>query len=113
HGAVSEAVVLAMLAGVLTQTQSDYAIAVSGIAGPGGGSEDKPVGTVFIAFGSRTQQQVLALFIPLPRQDFQQLVACIALDGIRRLLLNLPLQPRYLKRWLSSPSFDKSPLKPA
>jgi nicotinamide-nucleotide amidase len=47
-GAVSEETVLQMLLGILEISESDYAIAVSGIAGPGGGSEIKPVGTVFI-----------------------------------------------------------------
>ena len=53
-GAVSEEVVLAMAEGALGASASaDYAVAVSGIAGPGGGSEDKPVGTVWLAWGAR------------------------------------------------------------
>jgi nicotinamide-nucleotide amidase len=49
HGAVSEDVVIQMANGVKEQLNSTYAIAVSGIAGPDGGSEEKPVGTVWIA----------------------------------------------------------------
>lgn len=49
HGAVSEPVVKAMAEGVQHRFQSDYALACSGIAGPGGGTAEKPVGLVFIA----------------------------------------------------------------
>lgn len=49
-GAVSESVVLQMVEGAIKNSQANYAIAVSGIAGPGGGSEAKPVGTVWIAW---------------------------------------------------------------
>ena len=51
HGAVSEAVVEAMVTGALAVSKADLAIAVSGIAGPDGGSIEKPVGTVWIAVG--------------------------------------------------------------
>ena len=50
HGAVSEAVVLEMVQGVLLQSDANVALSVSGIAGPGGGSEDKPVGTVWFGW---------------------------------------------------------------
>ncbi|OPZ83516.1 MAG: Nicotinamide-nucleotide amidohydrolase PncC [bacterium ADurb.Bin425] len=49
YGAVSEEVAVAMAKGILTATESDLALAVTGIAGPGGGSEDKPVGLVYVA----------------------------------------------------------------
>lgn len=58
HGAVSEAVVKEMAEGLLARFQCDYAIAVSGIAGPGGGSELKPVGTVCMAIYGPKQQIV-------------------------------------------------------
>lgn len=52
-GAVSEEVVRAMLLGLFEQTQSDYGVAVTGIAGPNGGSPEKPVGTLWCAVGKR------------------------------------------------------------
>lgn len=55
HGAVSENTVLAMQQGIFLETRADAGISVSGIAGPGGGSEDKPVGTVWIAVSLRDQ----------------------------------------------------------
>jgi len=52
YGAVSEAVANAMAIGALRHSEADFAIAVTGVAGPGGGSEEKPLGTVWIALAS-------------------------------------------------------------
>jgi len=60
HGAVSESTVRAMAVGALAHSQGQLSVAVSGIAGPGGGSEDKPVGTVWLAWagvGGETRAQ--------------------------------------------------------
>lgn len=54
HGPVSEAVVRAMADGALGHSQADIALGISGIAGPGGGSEDKPVGLVWFAWARKT-----------------------------------------------------------
>jgi nicotinamide-nucleotide amidase len=52
HGAVSEEVVLEMVRGVLARSHAQVAVAVSGVAGPGGGTPEKPVGTVCLAWGT-------------------------------------------------------------
>ena len=100
HGAVSEPVVLAMLAGALERSGSDIGIAVSGIAGPGGGSDDKPVGTVWIAWGTKAHHRAIRLQVPGSRERFQILVAAIGLDIMRRQVLELPPIPHYIQRFL-------------
>jgi nicotinamide-nucleotide amidase len=55
YGAVSEAVATAMASGALRHSRADFSVAVTGVAGPGGGSDEKPVGTVWIAVASAEQ----------------------------------------------------------
>jgi nicotinamide-nucleotide amidase len=96
-GAVSEEVVLQMAAGALRRSGADYGVAVSGIAGPDGGSVEKPVGTVWIAWGTPAALQARRLQIGLPRQQFQQYLSYIGLDLIRRILLGIETEPPYFR----------------
>jgi len=86
HGAVSEAVVIAMVKGAVKRLQTDYAIATSGVAGPGGGTREKPVGTVWIAVGR--QEAVETHCFRFFRERFKNtyLSAIMGLDMLRRLL---------------------------
>lgn len=96
YGAVSHEVVIAMAQGALESSSADLAIAVSGIAGPDGGSDDKPVGTVWIAWGSKENLKSVCLLMPLPREYFQKYVASIGLDLIRRELIDSQEIPYYI-----------------
>jgi nicotinamide-nucleotide amidase len=88
HGAVSEAVALAMAEGARTRAASTYALATTGIAGPMGGSAEKPVGTVYIALASGDSKTLARkFFFPTDRETFKQLAAQAALDLLRRRLL--------------------------
>jgi nicotinamide-nucleotide amidase len=99
HGAVSEETVIAMLEGILLAMNCDIGVAVSGIAGPDGGTIEKPVGTVWIAWGSLSAQQTVCLHIPFERKQFQALAATICLDLARRWALGYAMIPAYLSRW--------------
>lgn len=96
HGAVSKETVIAMAKGALLHSAADLAIAVSGIAGPDGGSKEKPVGTVWIAWGTMNNLKSVCLLMPLPRSYFQKYVASIGLDLIRRELINSSQLPQYI-----------------
>jgi nicotinamide-nucleotide amidase len=85
HGAVSEAVAREMAEGVRAQTNADYAISVTGIAGPSGGTPDKPVGTVFIGLaGPFNKTLVIKNLNPWDRETFKQVTAQQALELLRR-----------------------------
>jgi len=95
EGAVSEAVVQQMARGAMARSGADYAIAVSGIAGPDGGTEEKPVGTVWLAWGNREHIRTRCLCWPVERTLFQTMLAAAGLDMIRRSLLGIDEEPRY------------------
>jgi nicotinamide-nucleotide amidase len=89
HGAVSEAVAREMAEGARLETGADYALSITGIAGPGGGIEAKPVGTVFIGFASADQTIVLKQFNPFDRETFKNVTGTQALEVLRRKILQL------------------------
>jgi nicotinamide-nucleotide amidase len=86
HGAVSEPVARAMAEGARGRARSTYALATTGIAGPGGGSPGKPVGTVYIALASDSETIARKFFFPTDRETFKDLVAQTAFDLLRRKL---------------------------
>lgn len=96
HGAVSEPVALAMAAGIRRRTGVQIGVAITGIAGPGGGSEQKPVGTVCVAVdaapsgaeaGDRGAASVRTFRFPGGREMVKQMSANWAIDLLRRHLL--------------------------
>ncbi len=88
HGAVSEEVCESMAIAAARVNTSTYGVATTGIAGPGGGSPDKPVGLIYIA--TANHQECLRIekrFFPLERETFKQMASQAALDLLRRTLL--------------------------
>jgi PncC family amidohydrolase len=86
QGAVSEQVARAMAEGARKRAVSTYALATTGVAGPSGGSREKPVGTVYVALGFEMETKVKKLFFPSDRETFKQLVAQAAFEMLRRQL---------------------------
>jgi nicotinamide-nucleotide amidase len=86
-GAVSEATVREMVAGALQHSQAQLALAISGIAGPGGGTPDKPVGTVWFAWGFKDGVTLAQHhLLPGSRAEIRQQAVRIALQGVLALL---------------------------
>ncbi len=87
HGAVSAAVAEAMAEGIRKRAGTDFGLAVTGIAGPGGGSEEKPVGLVYIALASEVLTEHRKLMLPGDRQLIRWRASQAALDLLRRRLI--------------------------
>ncbi|MDB4456155.1 CinA family nicotinamide mononucleotide deamidase-related protein [bacterium] len=98
HGAVSEPVARAMAEGALERSGAHCVIAVTGIAGPDGGTDDKPVGSVWVAWGGAESINTHLFHYPVGRKMFQTMVSALALDLLRRYLLGSTDMPNYFQR---------------
>ncbi len=87
HGAVSKPVAIEMVEGALTMSGADHALSVTGIAGPGGGTPEKPVGTVWLGVASRGGRPLaIRKFHPYDRETFKHATVHQALELLRRRL---------------------------
>ncbi|MCF8057025.1 MAG: CinA family nicotinamide mononucleotide deamidase-related protein [Desulfocapsa sp.] len=87
HGAVSSEVAEAMAVGIRERSCADISLSVTGLAGPDGGSDEKPVGTVFIGIADELGTHVKRFLFSGDRHEIQQMAAQTALDLLRRYLL--------------------------
>jgi nicotinamide-nucleotide amidase len=109
HGAVSDPVARAMAEGVRERFAADLGIATTGISGPGGGSDAKPVGLVHLALADEQGTHSDHFVFPLDRTRHRQLTAQVALDWIRRRMLGVELVgPSLLRRPASRASGGRS-----
>ena len=86
HGAVSETVARQMARGIARSTGAEAAIAITGIAGPDGGSDEKPVGTVWFGIVWKDTERAFTLVLPGDREDVRGRAAQYALDYLRRIV---------------------------
>jgi nicotinamide-nucleotide amidase len=91
HGAVSDAVARAMAEGARGRFGTDFAVAVTGIAGPSGGTPEKPVGLVHVALADASGTESRELLFAFDRERNRRLAAQVAMDWVRRRLLGEPL----------------------
>jgi len=87
HGAVSAPVAEAMAEGIRRRAETDFGLSITGVAGPGGGTEEKPVGTVFIALASDMGIEHRKLKLPGDRQLIRWRASQAAMDLLRRRLI--------------------------
>ncbi|MFH1502940.1 MAG: competence/damage-inducible protein A [Candidatus Eisenbacteria bacterium] len=90
HGAVSREVAEEMAEGARAKCRADYGVSVTGVAGPDGGTDEKPVGLVWIAVASPSGHRARRLLFGGPRETVRAMAAQAALELLRRTLLGLP-----------------------
>jgi len=88
HGAVSEECARAMLKGLINRSGADIGVAVTGIAGPTGGSAEKPVGLVYIAFGDNEDVQCIRYVLKGNRARIRRSASMNALNNVRKFIIN-------------------------
>ncbi|MGE3276059.1 MAG: competence/damage-inducible protein A [Vicinamibacterales bacterium] len=98
NGAVSEPVASAMAEGIRRVARTEVGVGITGIAGPGGGSEEKPVGTVCIAVAAEAGSRVRTFRFPGNRELVKAFSALTAIDMVRRLLLDAAADPDWVRR---------------
>jgi nicotinamide-nucleotide amidase len=95
HGAVSAEVVRIMAQEVRTMMNTTYGVAVSGVAGPGGGTDEKPVGTFYVGISGPRRSFELRCFYGSERSIIRTYAAYVTLDLVRRELLGYPAPAEY------------------
>ena len=87
YGAVSAETALEMAQGIRNVTGSDYGISTTGIAGPGGGSAEKPVGLVYIGISYKDNTRFIKLNLFGSRSKIREMAACYAINEVRKTIL--------------------------
>jgi nicotinamide-nucleotide amidase len=87
HGAVSREVAAALAEGIRYRCESTLAVGITGVAGPGGGSAEKPVGLVFHAVASDLGTEIIQRNYPGDRKRIRRFASTMALDMVRRKLM--------------------------
>lgn len=98
YGAVSKQVALQMAEGVAKLTKADIGISTTGVAGPGGGSEEKPVGTIWIGIWTKDSHFALKAYLSKDRLVNKVRATKLAIEAVRRLILGKEVMPFELKK---------------
>ena len=97
HGAVSPEVATALSAGARSRLGADIGIGITGVAGPGGGSPEKPVGTVCLSVSSAEDREERTVRLPGNRADVRDRTTTVALHMLRALLLRMRRARRVIR----------------